>query len=164
MVYKGFCIYKQSAVLHLGFVGAILLKETAQLLIKPFHIFFTVPGSAGPMAPDGWKYLQLPNTGSHVRDFILGILRTGHVCDLDQQGTRNLSECAFNTHGKYRSVCAGRTSVFALMLDSDSSKWPLYGSCSEQSPLCHVCSMTSMFSGSAHVQPGSGKPVPRWAN
>ena len=85
MVYKGLCIYKQSAGLHLRIVGAILSKENAQLLIKPAHIFFAVPWSAGPMAPDGWKYLQLTNTGSHVRDLILGILRTGHACDLDQR-------------------------------------------------------------------------------
>ena len=85
MVYKGHCICKQSAGLHLGVVGAIVFKENAQLLIKPIYIFFAVPWSAGPMAPDGWKYLQLSNTGSHVRDFILGILRTGHVCDLDQR-------------------------------------------------------------------------------
>ena len=84
MVYKGLCIYKKSAGLHLGVVGAILLKESAQLLIKPVHIFYAVPWSAGPMAPDGWKYLQLTNTGSHVRDFILGILRTGNM-RLDQR-------------------------------------------------------------------------------
>ena len=34
------------------------------------------------------------------------------------------------------------------MLPMASSKFPLYGSCFEQSPLCHVCNMTSMFSGS----------------
>ena len=64
------------------------------------------------------------------------------------KSTEMIEYSSEGTYGKYKSVFPGRTRVFALMPCMAFSKLPLYGSCREQSPLCQVCSIVSMFSGS----------------
>ncbi len=64
------------------------------------------------------------------------------------KSTKGIEFSSDGAYGKYKSVFPGRTRVFALMPCIASSKLPLYGSCREQSPLCQVCNIVSMFSGS----------------
>lgn len=45
---------------------------------------------------------------------------------------------SISSYGKYKSVLAGKTNVFALIDDKAFSKSPLYGSCLETSPFCQV--------------------------
>lgn len=98
----------------------------------------------------------------------------GNGMHLPTPGTMCWTSYSESSGGKYRSVWEGRTRVLALMLLIASSKsnpksgyqnvqfsvvlstkqaysLPLYGLWSEQSPTCHMCSITSRFSGSVDL-------------
>jgi hypothetical protein len=106
------------------------------------------------MPPDGRDNLQRANPRCHIRNFELGVLRPDSMVIKSVTTTHGWGRVKISldgmkkAYGKYRSVLHGKTKVFALMARIAASKSPLYGSCWEQSPVCHVCSMTSRFSGS----------------
>ena len=66
---------KQRRGSEVQYVHVNLREDHAQLLIKPFEIILTVTRSPSPMAPDRRKDFQLPNTWTHIGNFILGIFR-----------------------------------------------------------------------------------------
>lgn len=120
------------------------LEEGIQLDVQPLHIFFTV----------AWSYSRIPVLAAfnvHVGGGHTYLLPNVPIClglapssrcaaSCSRLRSQSLPACAmlshelsrmnpFPTYGKYRSVCAGRTSAFALIPCIAAWKSPLYGSC-----------------------------------
>lgn len=98
------------------------------------------------MAPNRRKGYTSTDTWPHVLNFDLRVFRSCH-----RLARLLMVWVASGCIRKYRSVCPGSTSAFALMPFMAASKSPLYGSWAEQSPACQVYSIVSIFSGSEWI-------------
>lgn len=52
---------------------AMLSEKALELFVEPLSVFLAVSGATSPMAPDGRKDLQLPDSRAHLGHFILRI-------------------------------------------------------------------------------------------
>lgn len=108
--------------------------------------------TSSPVSPDRREDFQLADAGSHVLDFDFGVLGGWFslllILSAECHASMAKKTLEVRDSRKYKSVFEGNTNTLALMPFIAASKSPLYGSCCETSPDCHVYSIASMFSGS----------------
>jgi hypothetical protein len=148
--------YTSCSFILLLYFSWSLQSDFPKSLIKPLPILFAIAWATSPMSPNRRKYIKFADSFSHICDFdfrVLGsvVYQIGLVMP-DFSKTRKVKgreeRRVKGTHGKYRSVFAGKTSILALIACIAALKSPLYGSCFETSAACHVSSIVSIFSGS----------------